>query len=375
MSKTSLVEQSAIDQARQILDRTTIIAVTVSQYSHLPRLPGAGKDLRHIKNALITGDTAIYGQPQFIALENQTVEQARQAVLKYAYSRSAHGDVLMFYFSGHGCIIGDNDFGFCLTDTMLSAESKIILPLSVLSFREVVQTLSIHDVHPVFIIDACFSGATARTIVPSIGAIMDHELYVQVAGSYGLLCSSSADTTSIDTNNGGVFTNALCSIVSEGLSDRQQRHWPFVTMRGLASPLQDRLAHEGYSLPKCYIGPDLPEVPIAKNASYKPQSEYFSPQMRKVIEHLWNNGSPREATGSELGRIAGAGAYANHSKLSLQPWNLLEDGHTRSSRRLTRRGKQFAQGKIAIPKRIIKDPITWKWIAVRKTERLSIDEV
>lgn len=294
--------------------------------------------------------------------------------MDYVDSRSAHGDILLFYFSGHGCIIGDNNFGFCLTDTRLNAESGLVVPLSVLSFREVVQTLSTFDVHPAFIIDACFSGATARAVVPTIGALIDHELYMQVAGSYGLLCSSNADTTSIDTNTGGVFTKALYSIVSEGLSDRQQRHWPFITLRGLSSPLQERLAQEGSSLPKCYIGPDLPEIPIARNVSFKPQSEYFSPQMRKVVEHLWNKGAPREATGSELGKIAGAGAYGNHSKLSLPPWNLLEGGQSKRSRRLTRRGKHFAQGKVRIPKRIIKDPITWKWVAVPKTERIFINE-
>lgn len=376
MPKTSLVEQSSIEKARKNRGRITVLAATVSLYSRLEPLPGAARDLELIKGLFLNDkERTIYGRSRFTALENPTVEEVRNAILSYAHTRSAHGDILIFYFSGHGCVTSTNSFGFCLADTIMGMKEGVILPLSVLSFRDVVQTLSAVDVHPVFIIDACFSGATARTFIPTIGALMQDELHTHVAGSYGLLCSSNTDVLSIDTEDGGAFTKAIYSIVAEGLSDDRQRHWPFLTLRGIALPLQERLAREGYPLSRCYLGPDLPEIPIARNVKFRPHSEYFAPYLRRTIEFAWNNGSPREVTVTELRNRIGTGAYANHSKLSLPPWGLLEDGQRTGTRKLTKKGKRFAQGKTRIPERIMKDPVSWEWVVAPDTKRVLITDI
>ena len=327
MSKTPLVQQSSIEEAERSLSRINIIAVTVSEYRHLDHLAGVTKDRELIKSVFLSDEAySIFGKRQFMELVNPTIDETRKRILDYAHSRSARGNILLFYFSGHGCIIGANSFGFCLADTMMSAGGEIILPLSVLGFRDIVQTLSAVDAYPVFIIDACFSGVTAKTFIPNFTALMQDDLHINAAGSYGLLCSCTTDLLSVDNNDGGAFTKAFHSVVSEGLSDGQQRHWPFITIKGLASPLQERLALAGSPLSRCYVGPDLPEIPIASNIKYRPNSEYFAPYMKRTIEYIWNAGSPREVTVSEIRNDLGPGAYANHSKLSLPPWNLLEDG-------------------------------------------------
>ena len=71
----------------------------------------------------------------------------------------------------------------------------------------------------------------------------------------------------------------------------------------------------------------------------------------------------------------GRGAYSNHSKLSLTPWDLLQDGQSRSHRILNERGVQFAQGNLAIPRHIIKDPSTWEWVADPEAEMVLITDV
>lgn len=78
----------------------------------------------------------------------------------------------------------------------------------------------------------------------------------------------------------------------------------------------------------------------------------FTPQYGKLIKALWNAGSPRTLSLSEIDLFAGKGAYGNHSKLSYPDWDLVEDDGDNSHRRLTGRGKLFAQGQLAIPKEV-----------------------
>lgn len=376
MPKTPHVEQHSVKEAYRNLGRITIIAVSVSEYQYLGHLPGVAKDRELIKDIFL-GDNAysIFGQSKFKELANPTVEATRKAILDYANSRSARGDILLFYFSGHGCIVGANSFGFCLTDTMMDSEGEVVLPLSVLGFREIAQTLAAVDVHPVFVIDACFSGATAKTLIPTYTTLMQDDLHIYAAGSYGLLCSGTTDVPAIDNSDGGVFTKAIHSIVSEGLYDNQQRHWPFLTIKSLALPLQELLARGSYRLSKCYLGPEMPEIPITSNIKYRPHKEYFAPYMKRTIEYIWNDGSPRNVTVSEIRDSVGPGAYANHSKLSLPPWGLLKNGKRKLVRQLTRKGKLFAKGKVRIPERIIRDPVSSKWTAARGTKQVLITDI
>jgi len=131
----------------------------------------------------------------------------------------------------------------------------------------------------------------------------------------------------------------------------------------------------GVPLSRCYVGRDFPVLPIAKNSSFRPQSESFTPFMKRIIELLWQNGYPKEAQLSEFSEKIGQGAYANHSKLSLDPWALVEDAGSNRVRRLTTRGKQFARGRISIPKIIVCDPFTGEWIAASQAETIRIDDV
>lgn len=376
MSKMPVVDKSSIDIAKSNIGRVTILAIGVSKYENLKPLVGPSKDLKLIRNIFSGRERSLYKHSQLIELLNPTAQTVRDTIIEYSYSRSAHGDILIFYFSGHGCVLGTNNFGFCLSDTKLGGVKEgQVLPLSILNFREVIQTLTAVDVHPVFIIDACFSGATANTLAQMIGTSMQDDLHIHFAGSYGLLCSSSTDSFSIDTNEGGAFTKAIYKIVNQGLSTNDQRHWPFLTLKNISLPLQEQLTQEGYALSKCYFGPDLPDIPVAKNSRFSPRSEYFAPYMRQIIEHIWNDGKPRTTTIADLRNLVGAGAYGNHSKLSYKPWALLENGNRRGTRKLTDKGKRFAQGKMQIPSEIIKDHVTHEWIAAPDTKQISINDI
>lgn len=219
MTKQSPIERSSIEEVRRNLGRISVIAVGVSRYRYLPPLPGAGQDLKLISRLFVEDRRkSVYAPNQFVALNNPSVEKVRNTVTDFTRSRSARGDMLIFYFSGHGSVVGTSSFAFCLTDTASSPFGEGgILPLTVITFRDIVQTLSAADVHPIFIIDACFSAATAHGFDSKLTSVMHDDLHIFSAGSYGLLCSSYLSTASIDTDEGGAFTRTLCAIATGGI--------------------------------------------------------------------------------------------------------------------------------------------------------------
>jgi hypothetical protein len=153
--------------------RVTIIAVGVWQYQNMDRLTGPEIDLQNIRAILVEDpDLALFEPRQYIELQNPTAEQLRRTINQYVYDRGAYNDLLLFYFSGHGAPIGSSDFAFCTRDTMKHPGEQIILPMTAVSFTEILRTLWIKRVTPVFIIDACYSGAAGGALIVNSGQLI-----------------------------------------------------------------------------------------------------------------------------------------------------------------------------------------------------------
>jgi hypothetical protein len=370
------IPQEFVDQALLNLDRTTVITAGVADYDELPKLKGPPSDMEMVAEIFVDSQTiSLFDKGKVIELENPTNSSFRKAIADYAQGRSARGDILILYFTGHGGILPSGSFGFCLKDTRLGVGGNEILPITVVSMDEVITTLAVADVHPVFVLDSCFSSVTSPKGSPFATSTVEESLRRSNADAYALLASSSSYSASLDTPEGGAFTQALYSVLLNGLSDPAGRRSPFVTLKKLAVPLQDELSRMGVPLSRCFVGRDFPILPIVKNSAFQPQSESFTPYMKKIIELLWQGGSPKEAALSEFSKKIGQGAYANHSKLSLEPWDLVEDAGSNQIRRLTPRGKRFAQGNLRIPRIIVRDPFTDKWKAASEAEMVRIEDV
>jgi hypothetical protein len=377
MSKaTNRLIQEQVTEARRNIDLTTIIAVAVSGYRHLAPLAGPRRDLDMIREIFVENpDTRLYREDQLITLLDPTSAQLRVSVLQYAESRGARGDVVIIYFSGHGSVLGGGEFLLCTTDSRTSGlEGGGVLSTSAVLFKDIALTLSSCDVRPVFIIDACFSGTTALADGFQIGQMVQNETFT-FGNTYGLLCSSSAEVESKDTPQGGAFTLRFHQSIQEGSGNASDRNRPLLTVNDITIPLLDHLARDGYPLPRLFVGPQLPQIAIAKNTQYQPERIRFEPYMKRLVEHLWNKGNPREIAIRALRQNEWMGAYGNHRKLSYSPWQLLEDGSSRRHRRLTKRGEEFARGDLQIVESIIKDPGTWEWVADPYAEMISISDV
>jgi len=370
------IHQDVVNEALLNLDRTTVLMAGVADYDELPKLAGPSYDMDMAARLFAENpDVALFVAERVNELHNPTNEVFRNAIAEYAQARSARGDILIIYFTGHGCIMPNGSFGFCLKDTRLGGLINTVLATTAVSAEDVLSTLAVADVYPVLILDACFSSATSPQGSTASVLTVEESLQRHNAETYALLASSSSMSVSVDTSGGGAFTQALYTVVLNGLSDAAGRRSPFITLDQLAGPLQEELSRMGVPLSRCFVGRDFPILPISKNPSYRPQSESFAPYMRRIIELLWNSGNPVEAPISEFSTKIGPGAYANHSKLSLLPWGLVEDAGSNSVRRLTPRGEKFARGEISIPKVIMRDPFTEEWKAAPQTERIRIDEV
>lgn len=107
MTRPRHVPRELIDRALANLSRTSVILVGVADYNQLPSLHGPSFDLEMISDLLLENeDISLYRRTQVIELENPTSEQFRKAIIKFVRGRSARGDILILYFTGHGCVPG-----------------------------------------------------------------------------------------------------------------------------------------------------------------------------------------------------------------------------------------------------------------------------
>ncbi|MEX1247661.1 MAG: caspase family protein [Anaerolineales bacterium] len=353
----------------------TIYAVGVDTYSDaaLRKLDGPAKDVNGLRKLLVEDkSTALFKPKQFLSLHNPSSEKLRTQIDQYANARSANGDVLIFYYSGHGVSIGNDDFGFCTIDTRINLTNRSVLPLSVVKFSELLRTFMIAKIYPIIIIDACFSGIVGKSplINPSKAFDAIKESMIRATSSYFLLCSCSEEDTVKDTKFGGVFSRMLVDISKNGLRSTQKN----LSINNIFPLLvEEARRYPGESSPLLHQGPGIPDVPFIKNVMYSARSENFAREYFCILKTLWNKGKERELSIDELGRYCGRGAYSNHSKLSLRPWRLIEDVPRSKGRyrRLTRRGRKFIAGELKIPKKIVRDPEKEVWTPAAGTAMVS----
>jgi hypothetical protein len=360
---------------KKLIARVTIIAVGINNYQdrYLPKLKGAHKDVEKLRLILTTDKkTALYSQKQFIELKDPDSNEFRNTINNYILSRSADRDILILYFSGHGVAIGRDDFGLCTTDTIIHPLTKTALPLSVVKISEILHSLNTANIIPVIIIDACYSGIAGKRLkIPPIEAIstIQNQIHTVAASSYALLCSCSELELSIDTPDGGLFSENLSGTIMNGIKRTKEFNSPTLTLHNISNEVYENILSTNTDVvPRIYIGYTLPEFPISLNTKYKMKSVAISPSYVSIIEALWNNGNERALSPEEIRELCGNGAYGNHNKLSYEPWKLVETIPNSHNRRLTRRGKSFIQNNLKIPKKIIEDPKTGKMIPAKDTQ-------
>ena len=360
------------------IGRVTILAIGVWQYRHLDQLTGPEMDLKNIQDIFVDDpDIAIFQRRQFHPLPNPTSEQLRHAINEYVKGRGTDNDILVFYFSGHGVAVGANDFAFCTIDTDELTEQRAILPMTSVSFTEILRTLWIRKIIPVFIIDACYSGMAGGALTTMFNELSEElkgEVQRRYGSSYALFCSTPNNEQIRDNphGDGGLLSTELVKIAQEGLGKRDKRV-ETITLSKLFPILHQKTEVNDFgSSPILLLGPTLPDFSVINNINFQPLEYRLQPHLVAVLRVLWNNGNTQELRPGEISDETGLkGAYGNHNKLSFEPWNLVETNGNR--RRLNDRGIAFMHGELHVPRDIVKNNEQNIYIAKDNSEMVGIE--
>ncbi|MCX7103167.1 MAG: caspase family protein [Methylobacter sp.] len=363
------------------LGRVTIIAVGCCKYQHMRRLTGPAQDIDNLRQILVEDeDLSLFSPRQYIEKIDITSNELRAVINDYVYDRGAENDILLFYFSGHGAPIGSNDFAFCTIDTKPVEGEQFILPMTAVKFTDILSTLWLKKVTPVFIIDACYSGAAGGSLKIALNRLVDDlkgEIQRNYAGSYALLCSAPTDEEVLDNpdGDGGFFSYSITKTAQMGIRRINKRN-PFVSIEQVYPELLHLAEQSAYSPnPTLFMGTTLPTFSIFKNIHFRPLEYRLQPHLVAVLRVLWNNGNLQTLTPGQIADQTGKkGAYGNHNKLSLAPWKLVEDvpGSRPKQRRLSERGIEFMSGNLGVPRDVVFDQDTNDYVERPGSEFVTV---
>lgn len=357
-------------------DRVTVITVGVQNYDYLKKLNGPQKDIDRIHDLLFKNKTiALFNEEKLISLFDCESEKFRQALNEYVQNRSALNDILLLYFSGHGTSLLDGDFAFCLKDTMIDNRTGTILPLSIVSFSDVIYSLKIAGVIPLFIIDSCRSGKTGEFLnnFEETKQAMRKYSDSNLGSNYAIFCSCSGSDVAQEDDNGGFFSSCFYDIAISGIKTSEYSQSE-LTITDLFPEISSEMEKRCIDYrPLLYKGETFLKFPLIKNSGYKPSEYSFHPAIKKFLVYLWNNGNCIRIATKDIPKKFESGVYGNHSKLSYDVWDLVQNSPNKT-RELTQRGKDFVSGKLKIPKTIVKHS-KGKYIAKSGTKNISINDV
>lgn len=362
----------------EAISLVSIIAFGCDKYDNLHNLNKVREDLDRVRKIFCESDYSIFKEENFHEIYDKTSGELREEIQKYLFNRSAERDVLILYFSGHGTAIGRKDFGFCMKDAEIHPEEKVILPTSVVKLTEIIGTLSIKNVSVILFVDSCYSGQISKSleIKPlEISREMSTEFVSSFGSSFGLITSCTDVQPTLDI---GIISKALEDICEQGNSEVNS---PYLCFEDLSKSLSERIDNfsTGESNSRVFIPSGaISCLPFCKNVQYieveEPKSIYtFTKPYLVLLDALWNHGNPISLSPNKiLEKTNSPSAYANHNKLSLSPWNLLETKQRK--RQLTERGVEFISGKIAIPKSITEYKDSKKCIPTKNSHSIRIVE-
>lgn len=352
------------------------LSICVSDYKYLSKLPFTLIDADNVRNVIIENDKIrLIPECNFSQLINPDCQKVGNFFSNFINSLSAQGEILVLYFSGHGLVIDNDDFGFCFIDTEFHNETDTIFPFSVIRLSDVLKTLTIMNVIPVLIIDACFSGIAGKLLINTRNNAMDiikNNLNEEYGLNYALFCSCSSRYETYENKHGGFFTQCFIKSIQEG--NKQNKRNEYLTVVDIYLLLKSITRKETFEIyPQLFLGEAFADIALVRNIEYQPIIYRFDNTLKSIIHLLWNQGEIRDLSRKEIQQLAGSGAYGNHSKLSYGGWNLVDDNPKTKKRRLTKKGIEFASGNLKIPEEIIKNVENNKYEPKKDTRYISID--
>lgn len=318
--------------------RLTVLAIGVSKYHHLPTLQGPKSDVNKLYDLLsICESTATCSSESFIQLIDPTSEKVRNTLTEYALSRSAPNDILFLYFSGHGTSLNEDDFGLCTVDTrsIEHGDEIVPIPLNLVRFGDIIETLTAVKVDPVIVIDACYSGIAGELIGEKL------ERRTKKAGaSYILLCACTKYETAKGTSSGGFFSTLLNKVSRQGIGKLPLKRKAILSLNDFFDIIKDEAERNLEFTPRFFQGGPALDFSFVRNVKFRPN--YLSIKVFiKTLKLFWNEGNHVALLAADLQKI-GSTEHTTYSKLSYKPaWGLLDKAGRGKESRLSDIGVKF----------------------------------
>ena len=354
------------------ISRIKLIAIGNSKYQFLDKLDGPENDIANLRYLLVENNkTALLEPNQCTWLSNTTGAKLRHTLTAWAYSISSPGDILIFYFSGHGAILPNLEFGLCMVDTQYHPSFDEIIVSSLVPINEIFLTVSAVKAIPMIIVDACYSGSAINQMKKTLDS-MAANIQKEHASAYGIFSSCRTNESSFDLDNSGLFSKVLLKISSIGKKKVKSSNLSLVD---IFEDIRLELEQSAFDMnPLLLLGDTFPLFPWVKNVAFKPLEETMILSYVNILRYFWNNGNPQIRTTQEISQSLRTGGYGNNRKLMLEPWNLLTTHNGKLTRMLTPRGIAFMKGEIAIPKTIVKDDQSGNWKPLKGTPNVYISD-
>ena len=354
--------------------RFAAIAIGNGNYQYLNRLHGPETDVSTIHDLLcVDKETALIPEKNFKSLVNVPCSVARDTLIEFVAGRSAANDILLFYFSGHGVPIGNNDLGLCMVDSQVHQGLNVPISLSMIRFSELVETLAAVKVDPIVILDACYSGY-AGVQMHQVFSVLNGTIQAGTGSAYALLCSSTKNEATLDLGISSSFSKVLARVAKQGLGDATNRNKGVIYLHDLFPRLRSEVEATIDIEAQLFIGKTLPEFGFVRNSQFRLRSESLTKGHKTALLGFWNGGNPRDVTVAELQKL-GSTVHTTYGKLRYAPaWALIEYLDSKS-RRLTERGKQFLEGNLKIPYTIVRKADSQDWEPAENTRYVGISEM
>jgi len=348
--------------------RLKLFIVTNSVYNNIDYedLKGVEHDAVRIKNLLVDDpNTALINADDYYILRDADSFQMRDELTLFIKQDCHPTDQIIFYFSGHGSTLLNGDYGFCAKDTFHLEDSEHPVATSTLRYQDVIDIIHHSRMEPLIIIDACYSGHIGR-----ITSQLNESIRTSLGESYALITSSYSSATSIDENDGGLFTKAICSAAKNGSKTLQRKEK--LTLQDLFSSLRESLGlmYEPVH-PQMFLGNGLSDMFFVKNTKYKPRRERLTNAHARVLRALYEQDEPYYLKFSEIQPL-GPTEYTTWRKLEL--WGLIEYVPVPKGGHLTLVGVEFVSNNIPVSKVLQFDPNTETWATAPTSPIVSITD-
>jgi formylglycine-generating enzyme required for sulfatase activity/uncharacterized caspase-like protein len=195
------------------------LLIGISEYQPgLAPLPNAVRDVEAMQRVLVNPQMGAFTPENVKVLKNPQRQEMAYAI-EDLYTNCQKGDLVLFYFSGHGITVDNGDFYFSTRNT--EKNQGKLRTASAVAARDVHAWMNnSKSKHLVVILDCCFSGAFGKGLSPKDSGTIDLEH--KLGGEGRAILTASTSTQYAFESDGldlSIYTHYLVEGIEKGAAD------------------------------------------------------------------------------------------------------------------------------------------------------------